>query len=80
MIVAEPTMCAPVHGHKGVVRLEFSVQGKTSHSAQPHHGKNAVVAAAKLALALDAEGQHLQQCAKASLQEGAEPAGSPRQE
>jgi acetylornithine deacetylase/succinyl-diaminopimelate desuccinylase-like protein len=55
LMVAEPTLCRPVYGHKGVVRLEFKVQGQPAHSSQPHLGQNAINAAAQLALALAAE-------------------------
>jgi len=57
--VAEPTGCRPVHGHKGVVRLAFEIQGEPAHSSQPHLGKNAITAAAQVALALDAEHRRL---------------------
>lgn len=59
LLVAEPTLCSPVYGHKGAVRLKFQVQGKSTHSSQPQLGKNAVTAAAHLVLALDAEHQRL---------------------
>ena len=59
LIVAEPTMCGPVYGHKGLVRLEFQVKGKSTHSSQPQLGRNAIVAAAHLVLALDEEGGRL---------------------
>ncbi len=55
LMVAEPTRCRPVHGHKGVVRLAFDIAGEPAHSSQPQLGKNAITAAAHLALALDAE-------------------------
>jgi len=60
MIVAEPTMCSPVHGHKGVVRLEFHVKGRPAHSANPSRGRNAITAAAGLVIALQAEADRLQ--------------------
>ncbi|MFL5806369.1 MAG: M20 family metallopeptidase [Roseiflexaceae bacterium] len=59
LMVAEPTRCRPVHGHKGVVRLAFDIAGAPAHSSQPQLGKNAITAAAQLALALDAEHQRL---------------------
>jgi acetylornithine deacetylase/succinyl-diaminopimelate desuccinylase-like protein len=59
LMVAEPTLCRPVHGHKGVVRLHFEIQGQPAHSSQPHLGRNAITAAAQLALALDAEHRRL---------------------
>jgi acetylornithine deacetylase/succinyl-diaminopimelate desuccinylase-like protein len=60
LLVAEPTMCLPVYGHKGLSRLEFQVTGKSTHSSQPQLGRNAVVAAAHLVLALEEEHQRLQ--------------------
>jgi acetylornithine deacetylase/succinyl-diaminopimelate desuccinylase-like protein len=59
LMVAEPTLCRPVHGHKGVVRLVFDIAGTAAHSSQPQLGKNAITAAAELAVALDAEHRRL---------------------
>jgi acetylornithine deacetylase/succinyl-diaminopimelate desuccinylase-like protein len=60
LMVAEPTLCRPVYGHKGGVRLEFTVKGVASHSAQPHLGKNAIHGAAHAIIALEAEHERLQ--------------------
>lgn len=51
MIVAEPTRCVPVHGHRGVARFELTFHGVPAHSSQPDLGKNALLAAAKTVLA-----------------------------
>jgi acetylornithine deacetylase/succinyl-diaminopimelate desuccinylase-like protein len=59
MVVAEPTGCRPVYGHKGLVRMTFDVAGEPAHSSQPQLGKNAITAAAHIALALDAEHRRL---------------------
>ncbi len=59
MVVAEPTMCAPVHGHKGAVSLEVHVHGHAAHSSKPHLGTNAISAAARVVLAIDQEQQRL---------------------
>jgi acetylornithine deacetylase/succinyl-diaminopimelate desuccinylase-like protein len=59
LMVAEPTRCQPVHGHKGVVRLRFDIAGAPAHSSQPQLGQNAITAAAHLALAFDAEHRRL---------------------
>lgn len=61
MLVAEPTMCEPIYGHKGHVRLRFEVTGEPAHSSLPHLGKNAIVAAAALTTALFEEGERLRQ-------------------
>ncbi len=60
LLVAEPTQCGPVYGHKGLSRLEFQVKGRSAHSAQPQLGQNAVVAAAHLVTALADEHRRLQ--------------------
>ena len=59
LVVAEPTLCGPVYGHKGALNLEFRVEGRAAHSAQPEQGKNAVAAAAHLIVALEAEHDRL---------------------
>ena len=55
LIVAEPTGCAPVHGHKGGVDLEVIVHGEAAHSAHVDAGINAVSAAARVVAAIDEE-------------------------
>jgi acetylornithine deacetylase/succinyl-diaminopimelate desuccinylase-like protein len=59
MIVAEPTMCAPVYGHRGGVGLEVCLHGHAAHSSQPELGMNAVSAAARVIAAIDAEQDRL---------------------
>jgi acetylornithine deacetylase/succinyl-diaminopimelate desuccinylase-like protein len=59
LLVAEPTMCAPIYGHKGGVNVLFEIEGSAAHSSQPQLGKNAISAAAPLIEALDAEHQRL---------------------
>ncbi len=53
MIVCEPTMCAPVHGHKGAIGIRVDVVGRSAHSALPHLGANAIHAAARIIVALE---------------------------
>lgn len=60
LIVAEPTLCRPIHGHKGVCRLAFEIHGWAAHSSQPQQGQNAITAAAHLVLAMEAEHRRLQ--------------------
>lgn len=60
LMVAEPTHCRPVYGHKGSIRLKFSVQGVACHASQPQQGKNAITAAARVVTALDDEHRRLQ--------------------
>ncbi|MGA1219777.1 MAG: M20/M25/M40 family metallo-hydrolase [Ilumatobacteraceae bacterium] len=61
MVIAEPTLCAPVHGHKGGVGLEICVHGHAAHSSRPELGANAISAAARIIAALDAEQARLEQ-------------------
>ena len=55
LVVAEPTMCAPVHGHKGGVGLEVLVHGHAAHSSKPELGANALSAGARIVVAVDRE-------------------------
>lgn len=59
MIVAEPTVCRPVHGHKGGGGLEITVHGHAAHSSKPHLGVNAISGAARIVAAIDAENARL---------------------
>eukprot|EP00039_Didymoeca_costata_P000090 m.44072 g.44072 ORF g.44072 m.44072 type:complete len:354 (-) comp10044_c0_seq2:83-1144(-) len=55
LIVAEPTECTVVRGHKGVVRLDFEITGISAHSSTPDQGKNALVAASAVVQALQSQ-------------------------
>ena len=59
IVVAEPTMCAPVYGHKGGLGLQVTVRGSAAHSSKPHLGENAVVAGSRVVAALEAEHERL---------------------
>ena len=63
LLVAEPTMCAPIYGHKGSSNVIFEIQGEAAHSSKLYLGKNAIVAAATLIVALAAEHERVSQCA-----------------
>lgn len=67
MIVAEPTRCVPITGHRGVARFELAFIGESAHSSQPDLGRNAIVAAAKTVLAYAEEHQRLQSITPANL-------------
>lgn len=59
LIIAEPTSCAAVHGHKGVLGLEVTVNGVAAHSSKPELGADAIVGAARVISALDQEHHRL---------------------
>lgn len=59
VVVAEPTSCMPVHGHKGGVGLEMTVKGEAAHSSKPHLGRNAIVGAARIIEAFQREHDHI---------------------
>ncbi len=59
LMVAEPTDCVPVHGHKGGFGLAVTVRGTAAHSSRPELGANAVEAAAPVVLAVAAEQERL---------------------
>jgi acetylornithine deacetylase/succinyl-diaminopimelate desuccinylase-like protein len=61
LLVAEPTLCQPIHGHKGVCRMQFDLEGLAVHSSQPEQGRNALLAAAAVVQAFQAEHAALQQ-------------------
>jgi acetylornithine deacetylase/succinyl-diaminopimelate desuccinylase-like protein len=55
LVVAEPTHCGPIHGHKGVLRMRFDIEGLAVHSCNPGLGRNAVSAGARLVAAMEEE-------------------------
>ena len=54
LVICEPTNCAPIHGHKGGIGLRITVRGESAHSSTPERGRNAIVAAARIVLAVQA--------------------------
>lgn len=60
LVVGEPTECRPVHAHKGFLALSVAVHGVAVHTSIPDDGRNAVVGAAKVVLALREEHRRLQ--------------------
>ncbi|MFZ5668234.1 MAG: acetylornithine deacetylase [Pseudomonadota bacterium] len=66
VIVGEPSLMAPVSGHKGAAFFRVVVTGREAHSSQPHLGLSANMAAAELIAALTA--------LSARLEAGADPA------
>jgi acetylornithine deacetylase/succinyl-diaminopimelate desuccinylase-like protein len=67
LVVAEPTRCVPVHGHRGVVRFGLEFIGQAAHSAQPDLGSNAIVGAAHTVLAYAEEHKRLQKLPATAL-------------
>jgi acetylornithine deacetylase/succinyl-diaminopimelate desuccinylase-like protein len=59
LIVAEPTLCTAVHGHKGVLRMRFDVRGVSAHSANPQLGRNAITATSPVVWAFAREHETL---------------------
>ncbi len=47
-IFGEPTDCVPVIQHKGTIRWDITVHGRSAHTSQPDLGSNAIVGAARL--------------------------------
>jgi acetylornithine deacetylase len=56
-IVAEPTKLKPHIAHRGFAVFEISVQGRASHTSQPHLGLNAIAHAGKILAEIE-EVQH----------------------
>ncbi|WP_419841307.1 M20 family metallopeptidase [Candidatus Poriferisodalis sp.] len=65
IVVAEPTMCAPVYGHKGGLGIEVQIEGRAAHSSKPHLGINALSAGGRVVAAIDAEQERLTSRGKA---------------
>ena len=59
LVVAEPTVCAPVHGHKGGLGMEITVHGHAAHSSKPELGANAITGAARIVVAMEQEHRRL---------------------
>ncbi|HXF61107.1 MAG TPA: M20/M25/M40 family metallo-hydrolase [Caldilineaceae bacterium] len=60
IVVAEPTECIPVYGHRGAARFELTFHGVSAHTSQPERGKNAINAAARTIVAYMEEEARLQ--------------------
>jgi acetylornithine deacetylase len=58
-IATEPTDLRVVTAHKGIVRARLVARGIAVHSSDPGRGRNAIVALARAALAIDALGRAL---------------------
>ena len=52
LVVGEPTGLAPRLGHRGVVWVRLHFRGRTAHASMPQEGDNAVLKAARAAIAL----------------------------
>jgi len=52
-VVGEPSELQVLIGHKGVCRRKVSVQGRSAHSSNPSHGRNAIYPIARLALFIE---------------------------
>jgi acetylornithine deacetylase len=47
-IFGEPTGCIPVIQHKGAIRWDITVHGRSAHSSQPELGQNAILDAMRV--------------------------------
>ena len=53
VIIGEPTSLRPIRAHNGCLRFEVMVHGVTAHTSKAHLGRNAVLDAARVTLALE---------------------------
>ncbi|MGJ8545421.1 MAG: M20 family metallopeptidase [Sulfitobacter sp.] len=53
LVVAEPTLNRPAHGHKGVLWLRATSRGTTAHGSMPERGDNAILKAARFITRLE---------------------------
>lgn len=53
VILGEPSDLRVIRGHRGRTHFEVTIRGKSCHSATPHLGKNAIMAASRLLFSID---------------------------
>lgn len=53
VVLGEPSNLNIMHGHRGRVLFKVTVQGKSSHAANPDLGENAITAASRLIFGID---------------------------
>lgn len=61
IVIAEPSGCIPLVGHKGALWVSLKTQGKTAHAAMPEQGYNALerlIPAASRLLSFHPEAHH----------------------
>lgn len=56
-VVAEPTSLVPIIQHKGTIRWDINVHGRSAHTSRPELGRNAITDAVKVMAILE-EHQH----------------------
>lgn len=69
-VFGEPTGCAPVVQHKGTLRWDITVHGKSAHTSRPELGVNAIYGAMELIAALRAHQDVLQSRHRSPLMTG----------
>ncbi|SNS80482.1 M20 family metallopeptidase [Rhodococcoides kyotonense] len=69
-IVAEPTDMVTIVGCRGAANLEITVTGRSAHAGRPSNGRNAISAAAKIVVLLDAMAGELNAAAHPTLGPG----------
>ncbi len=47
-IFGEPTECVPVIQHKGTIRWDITIHGRSAHTSQPELGRNAILDAVRV--------------------------------
>lgn len=52
-IIGEPTSLRPIRANNGFARITITVRGVAAHSSKAHLGRNALTAAARIAVALE---------------------------
>lgn len=52
-VIGEPTSLRPVRAHNGFARITITAHGLAAHSSKAHLGRNALTAAARVAVALE---------------------------
>lgn len=58
-VIGEPTALQPILQHKGVIRWDITVHGRSAHSSQPELGQDAIAGAMRVLEALNEHQQRL---------------------
>lgn len=61
-IVAEPTDLVTITACRGAANFEIAVTGRSAHAGRPSNGRNAVSAAARIVVLIDALASELREC------------------
>lgn len=69
-VIGEPTRLQPILQHKGVIRWDITVHGRSAHSSQPELGRDAIAGAMRVLACLEEHQQRLRRSQSNRLMSG----------